>query len=233
MSAYHRAQVLSSHVCSAPASQSGVLDGVRVVELATVVAAPSACAILCDFGAEVIKVEAPEGDMFRQEGLALQRGRNHSSMFDNCNRGKKSVVVDVKDPSQLARLHALIDTADVFVTNVRNEALKRLSLDFESMRTKYPSLVYAHLTAFGQTGPDADLPGYDVGELCPCMPVALKGHTDVTTRAPFVTLASSCRHTGSRLPVTACRGLLGCLWHPGPSSSLRVSRDTSLCRRFW
>jgi crotonobetainyl-CoA:carnitine CoA-transferase CaiB-like acyl-CoA transferase len=90
-----------------------VFQGIRVVELATVVAAPAACALLADFGAEVhshfnraswaflrfsqvIKIEAPGGDMFRKEGAGLQKGRGHGSMFDNANRGKKSVVLDLK-----------------------------------------------------------------------------------------------------------------------------------------
>ena len=101
--------------------------------------------------------------MFRKEGAALQKGRGHGSMFDNANRGKKSVVLDLKKPEDISALRSLLQTADVFVTNVRGEALKRIGLDYETLRASYPGLVYAHLTAYGQTGPDKDLPGYDVG----------------------------------------------------------------------
>ena len=101
--------------------------------------------------------------MFRKEGAGLQKGRGHGSMFDNANRGKKSVVLDLKQSRDVESLLTLLESADVFVTNVRGEALKRIGLDYASLKSRYPGLVYAHLTAYGQTGPDADLPGYDVG----------------------------------------------------------------------
>ena len=84
-------------------------------------------------------------------------------MFDNENRGKKSVVLDLKNKAEVETLKSLIATSDVFVTNVRPEALKRLGVDYNTISASQPGLVYAHLTAYGQSGPDKDLPGYDVG----------------------------------------------------------------------
>lgn len=140
-----------------------VLNGVKVVELATVIAAPAAATVLADFGADVIKVEAPDGDYFRQEAISLQRHHPHGPLFENVNRGKRSVVVDLKKGGGVATLKKLIADADVFVTNVREAALQRLGLDYESLRAEYPRLIYGHLTAWGRTGPNKDKPGYDAG----------------------------------------------------------------------
>jgi len=84
-------------------------------------------------------------------------------MFDNTNRGKKSVVLDLKKEQDLALLHKLLESADVFVTNVTQPALVRLKLEYETIKNQYPKLVYAHLTGWGRSGPDATRPGYDVG----------------------------------------------------------------------
>lgn len=140
-----------------------MLQGVRVVELATVLAAPSATAALADYGAEVIKVESPAGDMWRQEAIRLTPGEPHGPLFENTNRGKKSVVMDLKDEAQVQLFHRLLATAEVFVTNVTQPALVRIGLDYETIRGRYPGLVYAHLTGWGRSGPDASRPGYDVG----------------------------------------------------------------------
>ena len=102
-------------------------------------------------------------------------------MFDNENRGKKSVVLDLKKQEEIDTLKLLIATADVFVTNVRPEGLKRLGLDYESIKASQPGLVYAHLTAYGQSGPDKDLPGYDVGAF-----FAATGIQDLLRRSPKI-----------------------------------------------
>eukprot|EP01065_Artemidia_motanka_P038438 TRINITY_DN47292_c0_g1_i1.p2 TRINITY_DN47292_c0_g1~~TRINITY_DN47292_c0_g1_i1.p2 ORF type:complete len:412 (+),score=140.01 TRINITY_DN47292_c0_g1_i1:143-1237(+) len=118
---------------------------------------------MADFGADVIKVEAPEGDYFRKEALALTRDRTHGILFENVNRGKRSVVLDLKKSGDVEDMLKLIATADVFVTNVRAEALKRLGLDYASLHRRFPRLVFAHLTAWGLEGPNKDMPGYDAG----------------------------------------------------------------------
>jgi crotonobetainyl-CoA:carnitine CoA-transferase CaiB-like acyl-CoA transferase len=129
-------------VCSS-VNRRPILDGIKVVELATVIAAPSCAAVLADFGADVTKVEAPGGDMWRAFG----------ANFGNENRGKKSVVIDIKDPDQLVVLKAMIADCDVFVTNVRGAPLKRVGLDYETIHAANPKLIYAQLSAWGQTGP--------------------------------------------------------------------------------
>eukprot|EP00929_Paragymnodinium_shiwhaense_P090621 TRINITY_DN50795_c0_g1_i1.p1 TRINITY_DN50795_c0_g1~~TRINITY_DN50795_c0_g1_i1.p1 ORF type:complete len:398 (-),score=68.81 TRINITY_DN50795_c0_g1_i1:120-1313(-) len=144
------------------AAAVGTLQGLRVVELATVLAAPSATAVLADYGAEVIKIESPGGDMWRKEGMVL-KGDSHGVMFDNTNRGKKSVVLDIKQAADMGLLRSLLQTADVFVTNVRQSALVKQKLDYEALRAEYPHLIYAHLTGWGRSGPGAERPGYDVG----------------------------------------------------------------------
>lgn len=149
--------------CTSAQPGSPALNGIRVVELATVVAAPTACAVLADFGADVIKVENSSGDPFRKEAIGLQPSHEHGAMFDNFNRGKRSVVLDLTKEADKASMLKLIASADVFVTNVRADPLSRLNLDYETLHAKFPRLVYGHLTAWGREGPQKDSPGYDAG----------------------------------------------------------------------
>lgn len=150
------------------AAARGILDGVRVVELATVIAGPTTAALLRDMGASVVKVEPPEGDSYRYMGVNPARKRTRygelwGSGFEHCNRGKQSVVLDFSVPEDLDAMRRLLAEADVFVTNVRAKGLKNLGLDFATLHAKHPRLIYAHLTAWGLGGPDEDYPGYDVG----------------------------------------------------------------------
>lgn len=151
------------------AAGKGILDGVRVIELSTVVAGPTCTALLADMGADVIKVEPPEGDPFRfQLGIDRKtrrdyRGEKFGSTFENCNRGKRSVVIDLKTPDGQATIEKLIGGAEVFVTNVRPLALEKLGVDYNALHKKYPRLVYAHLTAWGLGGEKENDPGYDIG----------------------------------------------------------------------
>lgn len=143
--------------------QPGAFDGVRVVELAQWVFVPVAGALLADFGADVVRVEKIEGDAYR--GLATQGigtdsgGLNLSVAL--ANRGKRSIAVDLRRPEGLAVLHELLDSADVFLTNLRPGALQRLGLDADTVGARHPRLVYARGHGFGVRGPDADQPGYD------------------------------------------------------------------------
>jgi len=148
--------------------RGGMLSGVRVVELATVIAGPLSTALLADMGADVIKIEEKSGDMFRKMGVNPStsrdwRGSPFGSFFEHCNRGKRSVVLDLKSKSDQDILLALLADTDVFVTNVRKKALERLGLDYASLRDGMPRLIYGHLTAWGLGGPKQDNAGYDVG----------------------------------------------------------------------
>lgn len=134
------------------------LEGLRVVELATYVAAPTCGKLLADLGAQVIKVEAPQGDAWR---YSLSNDPNHNPRFDLCNGGKKSVVLDLKTDGDRRALETLIAGADIFLTNTRPKSLHRLGLSHDALRERYPSLIYAAITGYGEQGPEADLPGFD------------------------------------------------------------------------
>lgn len=140
------------------------LSGYRVVELSTYVAAPSCGRVLVDWGADVIKVEAPSGDVFRTYGqvLKMPAGEEENPLWDMLNAGKRAVTIDLKTADGQALFHKLLEKADVLLTNTRPAALKELGLDYENLKERFPRLVYALITGFGESGPDADLPGFDV-----------------------------------------------------------------------
>ncbi|MBA2283733.1 MAG: CoA transferase [Acidimicrobiia bacterium] len=144
-----------------------MLEGIRVVELGVWVAGPGAGGVLADWGADVIKVEPPAGDPMRRMLAVTGGGRDDlpSPPFDLDNRGKRSVVLDLADADGEGRaaMAALIATADVFLTNLRPDAVARLGLDPAAVAAANPRLVYAGVTGYGRTGPDAHRAGYDVG----------------------------------------------------------------------
>lgn len=135
------------------------LAGVRVVEFCQVLAGPYCGMLLADLGAEVIKVEPPEGDMMRQWPPITE---GYSENFASINRNKRSVVLDLKDPAQKAAARKLILTADVVLENNRPGVMDRLGLGYESFRAERPGLVYCSISAFGQSGPRSGEGGFDV-----------------------------------------------------------------------
>jgi crotonobetainyl-CoA:carnitine CoA-transferase CaiB-like acyl-CoA transferase len=144
-----------------------MLEGVRVVEMGVWVAGPGAGGVLADWGADVIKVEAPAGDPMRRMLAVTGGGRADlpSPPFDLDNRGKRSIVLDLADPDgdDRAAMDALLATADVFLTNLRPDAVERLGLGHERLLDRNPRLVYAGVTGYGREGPDAGRAGYDIG----------------------------------------------------------------------
>src|SRR3954466_15275198 len=141
-----------------------VLEGYRVVELGAWVAGPGAGGVLADWGADVIKVETEVGDPMRRLFDVLGGHKQpQSPPFDLDNRGKRSMVLDLRSDDGRSALHALLGTADAFLTNLRPDALDRLGLDPETTLAAHPSLVYASVTGYGLDGPDRDRPGYDLG----------------------------------------------------------------------
>jgi crotonobetainyl-CoA:carnitine CoA-transferase CaiB-like acyl-CoA transferase len=134
------------------------LAGIRVVETATYISGPYAGMVLADLGAEVIKIEPPRGDPLRRFG---QPTAPMSAFFASCNRGKQSVVLDVKQSEGRSALLGLISTADVFITNWRAEAAARLRLDDATVTGLNPSLVRLWLSGFGTVGPMAAQPAFD------------------------------------------------------------------------
>lgn len=135
------------------------LHGVRIVDLTTVIFGPYATQMLADYGADVIKVEAPGGDSTRHSGATREPGMG--SLFLGANRNKRSVVLDLKQPAARQALLALVDEADVFIHNVRPQKLAPLGLDEATLRARNPRLVYVGLHGFGSEGPYAGLPAYD------------------------------------------------------------------------
>lgn len=140
-----------------------VLDGVRVVEAATMVLVPSAGAVMADFGAEVIKVEAPgAGDISRYtHNLPGMPVSDIPYVFLMDNRNKKSIVLDLKQDAAREVLLKLVATADVFTSNFRLEALNKLRLTYEDLASINPRLIYAYASGYGDLGPEAPKPGYD------------------------------------------------------------------------
>lgn len=139
-----------------------LLQGLKVVEFASYIAAPGAAGILADWGAEVIKVERPEGDPMRHIFGDVKNELSGNPTFALDNRGKRAVALDISKPEGREALARLAADADVFLTNVRPAALKRAGLDEASLRAANPRLVYAMVTGYGLEGPDADKPGFDV-----------------------------------------------------------------------
>lgn len=137
----------------------GPLAGVRVVDLTAVVLGPVATQILGDLGAEVIKVEPPEGDVMRALGPARHPGMG--AYFLNINRNKKSVVLDLKRPAARAALLRLAATADVFVHNMRPGAAARLGIDYQAVAAANPRLIYAAASGWRADGPQADRGAFD------------------------------------------------------------------------
>ena len=141
-----------------------MLQGIRVVELAVWVAGPGAGGILADWGADVVKIEPPEGDPCRSLFMHLAGLKEPKSPpFDLDNRGKRSIVLDLRTPDGLALARKLVAGADVFVSNLRPDALAKLGLDFENLSQECPRMVYASVTGYGLRGPDRDRAAYDVG----------------------------------------------------------------------
>jgi crotonobetainyl-CoA:carnitine CoA-transferase CaiB-like acyl-CoA transferase len=147
------ANVVPQQACNGP------LDGIRVLDLTSVVLGPLATQILADYGADVIKIEAPEGDLMRSNGVSVHTGM--SSIYLALNRNKRSVALDLKSDDGAAALRQLIATSDVFVHNMRVAAIERLGFGYEAVARINPRIVYCAATGFGQDGPDRDKPAFD------------------------------------------------------------------------
>lgn len=139
------------------------LTGVKVVEMAQMVAVPAAGRFLADMGAEVVKIEPPKGDGLRYAGPAEGRpaGQDENTTWDFENTGKKLISIDVRTPKGREILDKLLSEADILLTNWRPQALERHHLTYEDLKEKYPKLVYGTLNGYGDKGDDKELPGYD------------------------------------------------------------------------
>jgi crotonobetainyl-CoA:carnitine CoA-transferase CaiB-like acyl-CoA transferase len=154
-----RGSVLLSSQMETANCPPGPLQGVRVIDLTTVMFGPYCTQIMGEMGADVIKVEAPEGDIGRQTGVARSPGMSAAHLMKG--RNKRSVVLDLKQPAGLAVLQRLTQTGDVFVHNMRPQAARKLGIDYGAVSTWKPDIVYAVAMGFGEDGPYAGRPAYD------------------------------------------------------------------------
>lgn len=133
------------------------LDGLRILDFSTTIAGPHCSRLMADMGADVIKVESPEGDLMRSRPV-LREGA--STMFGQLNAGKKSIVLDLKRPEAIAAIKKLVAKVDIVVENYRPGVMKRLGLDYPVLAAINPKLVYCAISGYGQTGPGAGRPAY-------------------------------------------------------------------------
>jgi crotonobetainyl-CoA:carnitine CoA-transferase CaiB-like acyl-CoA transferase len=140
-----------------------IFSGLKVVDLASFIAGPSAAVILSDFGADVVKVEPPHGDLWRSgQNVPPQPHSKEAYPFHLANRNKRGLTLDLKSPNAQEVLKRLVNWADVLIVNTPHPARKRLKLEYDDVAQWNPRLIYADVTGFGEKGPDASLPGFDI-----------------------------------------------------------------------
>lgn len=142
-----------------PSNSAGPLVGVRVVDLTAMVMGPYCTQIMADMGADVIKVEPPDGDDTRYISVGPARGM--SGVFVNVNRGKRAITVDLRSESGKAALRTLVEQADVFIHSMRSKAITRLGFGYPEVAAINPDIVYTNCYGYGRRGPNRDLPAYD------------------------------------------------------------------------
>src|SRR6201990_2860675 len=140
-----------------------IFSGLKVVDMASFVAGPGAAVMLSDFGAQVIKVEPPAGEIWRHaQQIPPQPASKDAYAWHLNNRNKRGITLDLKSPDALAVVERLVKWADVLIVNTPHPARKRLKLEYDDVVQWNPRLIYADLTGFGEKGPDASLPGFDI-----------------------------------------------------------------------
>src|SRR5438874_3045875 len=140
-----------------------IFSGLKVVDFASFIAGPSAAVILSDFGANVIKVEPPSGDLWRHgHKIPPQPQAQDAYPWHLANRNKRGITLDLKSPSAQPVLEKLVKWADVLIVNTPHPARKKLRLEYDDVAQWNSRLIYADVTGFGENGPDADLPGFDI-----------------------------------------------------------------------
>jgi crotonobetainyl-CoA:carnitine CoA-transferase CaiB-like acyl-CoA transferase len=140
-----------------------IFSGLKVVDFASFIAGPSAAVILSDFGADVIKVESPAGDLWRiGHKIPPQPAAKDAYPWHLANRNKRGITLDLKSPSAQQVLEKLVKWADVFIVNTPHPARKKLKLEYDDVVQWNPRLIYADVTGFGENGPDSGLPGFDI-----------------------------------------------------------------------
>jgi crotonobetainyl-CoA:carnitine CoA-transferase CaiB-like acyl-CoA transferase len=181
------------------------LSGVRVVDLTAVVMGPYCTQIMADMGADVVKIEPPEGDIVRYVAEGPAPGMN--GVFVNVNRGKRSVVLNLQTDDGKAALRALVETADVFIHSMRAKAIAKLGFDYASVAAINPAIVYANCYGYSRRGPDAERPAYDDTIQAECgLPAVQK---ELTGDATYVATIMADKVTG----LTALYAIMMALFH--------------------
>jgi crotonobetainyl-CoA:carnitine CoA-transferase CaiB-like acyl-CoA transferase len=187
-----------------PSDMNGPLAGIRVLDLTTVQMGPWCTRIMSDFGADVIKVEAPEGDSSRYTGVPKHRGMSGS--FQHNGRGKRSIAMDLKQPDARDAIRRLIPTVDAFASNIRPAALARLGLDYNSVKQLNPSIVYLSMVGYGSAGRYAGRPAYDdLIQAAAAIPMLLQRSSG---QPRFIPMAAIDRIVGSAAANALLAGLL-------------------------
>jgi len=187
-----------------PSDNNGPLAGIRVLDLTTVQMGPWCTRIMSDFGADVIKVEAPEGDSSRYTGVPKHRGM--SGTFQHNGRGKRSIALDLKQPEARDAIRRLVPTVDAFASNIRPAALSRLGLDYTSIHELNPSIVYLSMVGYGSAGRYAGRPAYDdLIQAAAAIPMLLQRSTG---QPRFIPMAAIDRIVGSAAANALLAGLL-------------------------
>jgi crotonobetainyl-CoA:carnitine CoA-transferase CaiB-like acyl-CoA transferase len=144
-------------------ANDNIFSGLRVVDLASFIAGPSAAVIMSDFGADVIKVEPPTGDLWRHgHQVAPQPQAKDAYPWHLANRNKRGMTLDLKSPSATQVLEKLVKWADVLICNTPHPARQKLKIEYDDVVQWNTRLIYADVTGFGDKGPDANLPGFDI-----------------------------------------------------------------------
>lgn len=149
------------------------LKGVRVVDLTSAMAGPFATMLLADLGADVVKVEPPEGDHARDWGPPFY-AEKYSAYFASINRGKRSIVINLKEEKGREVLYRLVKSSRVFIESFRPGVAEKLGIDYRTISKINPDIIYCSISGFGQYGPYRDLPGYDL------IALAMSGLMDLT-----------------------------------------------------
>ena len=189
---------------ASPVTPTPALDGIRVIEICTTIAGPACGRLLADFGADVIKIESPDGDPVRQLGSHVGEVALYSASI---LRGKRSIVVDLKTAQGLQIALDLIQSADVVLENNRPGVLERIGLGYEAVSKTKPGIVYVRISGYGQDGPYAHLPGY--GAICEAFG-GVRHMTGDPDRAPSRVALATTDYLSS---VYAAFGLLAALRH--------------------
>lgn len=155
---------------------AGVFAGLKVIDCASFIAAPAAATVMADFGADVIKIEPPDGGDQTRRAMGFKLKGNDSLGFFNLNRNKRSLALNLKGKAAREVFYKLVETSDILIENYRPGVTKRLGIDYDTLSKINPKLIYASISGFGQTGPWSQRPGFDLIAQAMAGVMSITGH---------------------------------------------------------